>query len=444
MSKQKQTFFQKAQGMIDITDEDVFIGANENEDENNDEPFDDDEDNDIDPEFPPLKCYTDLKVFDNPKIFQQSLSLTQQNRIILDIITSVIELDRAAIKKEQERALRFKGDTETEVNSPPALFMMDGDTSQVEAVMQYMDRTPKGLDEFKHCGGCSGVYQSNDTGKIHSTLKETSKTASSKNIEKPPFLDHIVDVMRTKGMKGKSLQVYSSFLTNMFFLYSRSMTQPIISHAWESAGIVNQKPDKLKILNAISSYATLSQINANRIDAAMEELQEDVDTNLKVDEGHMQRLLKDIMNTDIDPNKAKTIGQERAMVLTCSAQILERKRKIDLKKQEAVAKQAADEAKATKKAEKAAAILKDAIELALLPGPPSSSTSCQSPSCCSGITVPVSFADSAKANLWKGCPSCRSTSWFCGLVACQKMLRNHRSICNQKQLVLGAPAVLEH
>ena len=80
------------------------------------------------------------------------MSLTQQNRIILDIITSVIELDRAAIKNEQERALRFKGDTETEVKSPPALFMMDGDTSQVEAVMQYMDHTPKGLDEFKHCG----------------------------------------------------------------------------------------------------------------------------------------------------------------------------------------------------------------------------------------------------------------------------------------------------
>ncbi len=278
-------------------------------------------------------------------------------------------------------------------------------------------------------------------------MKETSKTASSKNIEKPPFLDHIVDVMRTKGMKGKSLQVYSSFLTNMFFLYSRSMTQPIISHAWESAGIVNQKPDKFKILNAISSYATLSQINANRIDAAMELLQEDVDINLKVDEGHMQRLLKDIMNTDIDPNKAKTIGQERAMVLTCSAQILERKRKIDLKKQEAVAKQAADEAKATKKTEKAAAILKDATELAqlgVLSGPPSSSTLCQSSSCCSGFTVPVSFADSAKAILWKGCPSCPYTSWFCGLVACQKMLRNHRSICNQKQSVLGAPAVLEH
>ena len=36
-----------------------------------------------------------------------------------------------------------------------------------------------------------------------------------------------------------------------------------------------------------------------------------MDINLKVDERHMQRLLKDIMNTHIDPDKLKTIGQER-------------------------------------------------------------------------------------------------------------------------------------
>ena len=84
MSKQKQTFFQKAQqGMLDLTNEDVFIGANENEGENNDEPFDDEEDSDIDQtvalDFPPLQRYTDLKVFDNPIVFNQSLSLVVIN-----------------------------------------------------------------------------------------------------------------------------------------------------------------------------------------------------------------------------------------------------------------------------------------------------------------------------------------------------------------------------
>ncbi len=61
--------------------------------------------------------------------------------------------------------------------------------------------------------------------------------------------------------------------------YSRSLTQPIIAHAWKSAGIVSQKPDKFKILNAICLYASLSQINAYRIDAAIEELQEHLGSN---------------------------------------------------------------------------------------------------------------------------------------------------------------------
>jgi hypothetical protein len=411
MSIQKQEYMKKSLGIV-LEDEDPSIGANENDDDENAEFFETDDD-EVPPlsdafVFPKLDVYTNLKVFDKPISISQKLSLTQQNRIILDIVAAVTESDRTEIQKEKERVLAY---------DDPSV--------------------------FKQCGGCSGVYQMNDTGKMHAKMKETSKNTSFKSTVEPPFLHHIMKEMKNKGMKGKSLLTYESFLANLFFIFARSMTRAMVDIAWEAAGIINGKPNKLKILGAISTYNNLLEPDLRRVDSAMDLLQEYVDYHLKVNEIHMQELIGDILNTDIDPIRPKTIGQERAMVLTCPAQIQERKRRIDLKIQEVAAKQAADQAKATKKALKAAAILKDATELAqlgVLLGPPSSSMFCQNPSCISGIIVPVSLADSVKAGLWKGCPSCPSPSWFCGNSACQKLLRTHRSICNQKRSVfVGSP-----
>jgi hypothetical protein len=150
----------------------------------------------------------------------------------------------------------------------------------------------------------------------------------------------------------------------------------------------------------------------------------------------MQDLIGDILNTDIHPDRPKTIGQERAMVLTCRAQIEDRMLKIASKKQVAITKMTAESLKAQSKASKAAAILRDQADLeslGVVRGPPTLACSCRNSMCLSNFKSTGAFtpADHAKAILWGGCPSCGV--WFCGSVACLKQLQSHRKICNQQQ-----------
>ena len=372
-------------------------------------------------------------------MFSGDLSLAQHNRIIIDINMAVIQYDRAEVRLEQERRQSYNfpsTDMETEVTLPPAILMVDGDTSQIEDIVQYLERSPDGLDVAKHAGGCTALYQSNDDGNMHSCLKDNSKNAASSNILKPAFLDHFVRVLRTKGMKGESVDVYSSFLHILFFIFSKSTTQSIIDRSWRIAGIIDGRPNKDVILGAISSYNVVSPINAASVNTAMDALKEHVDSHFKVDEKHMQLLIKDIMSTDIDPDKSKTIGQERTMFLTCPAAILERQRKIDLKKQEAIAKKRADQAKAKKKAEKEAAILKDKNDLATLfvkEGRPPVSCSCANAACPISFnsTATLSIAEAVKADKWNMCPTCEA--WFCSAKSCLTLLVRHRGVCNMRR-----------
>ena len=169
------------------------------------------------------------------------------------------------------------------------------------------------------------------------------------------------------------------------------------------------------------------------------------DTNSKYRNNRTIRAQADL-GTDIDPNRPKTIGQERAMVLSCPAQIEDRIRNITLKKNEASAKKAADVLKAKTKLSKAAAILKgktDLEELDVVHGPPTCSSSCRNVMCISRFNVPVGLATTtaadAKASLWNGCPTC--SSWFCGTQSCQKQLIAHRSVCNQQRSLATAMAL---
>jgi hypothetical protein len=310
---------------------------------------------------------------------------------------------------------------------PPMLFACDGDHAQIEALLDIIMRKycdDHKIEFYKFPGGCSLIFQPADLMKSFQIMKRCLKSWKANTdsaYQDPTHLAVIKKVLVEEGMKGKSLSTYLNYFKHIIDIEVKAFNRENVRSGFEIAGI--RLYSALKMFQGCHTFVNLSQENAEKVLAAIDDLQESAGQHCEVLDSAISNLVGDIVFTPIPNMNALTLTRCRGLWLN-GRPIMEARLALKAEK-ERLLRVAAEKAivDAENKAKRETATKLNDENNPGKAGTPSVDCYCSNPVCV------CQFCATATAT-WSGCNFCEL--WFCPKKVCHTVFKLHRLVCHKK------------
>ena len=371
---------------------------------------------------------------------------------------------------EAEAAVELEAEDEaepasTQVAEPSALelerilVMMDGEHSQIEAILSYLVplAEKKNIEILKTPASTSMVLQTNDACKMHQNMKSevASIWSGESKIGDAHYTSYARELLRV--LDASSRETYLRFLSHFPEIASKA-TLKTIKAGWATTGL--HPPDTTRMFQQSGSYKDLTPDQVAAISAALPAITEYAALNGSTPTDLMKSLLGDLGGSASAAGEDHTAGEQqpkrrkvleempinygRAFWLNHTKVTNDRKAKAQAKIDEEEEKRRATEQKAQERLEKEQqraenkksrdeakeAKRKREEEADTRKGDKSArkekETRCANPGC--NVLYDSEDEDSVD---WMGCnqrgKKCKL--WFCPKKPCQKLLDKHELVC---------------